>query len=69
MFHLFSRHTLPPVFMRGAARQQLDAGATIVSDVSRPDFDPSDFDESPPTVPGGYWHRKDDSREETTKVS
>jgi hypothetical protein len=69
MFHLFSRHPLPPAFMREAARQQLGAGATTVTDVSRPDFDPSDFDESPPTVPGGYWHRKDDSREDATKVS
>jgi hypothetical protein len=69
MFHLFSRHPLSPVLMRGAARQRLSAEATTVSNLSRPDFDPSDFDESPPTVPGGYWHRKDESQEDTTKMS
>jgi hypothetical protein len=69
MFHLFSRQPLRPVFMRGAARQQMGADGTTVSDVSRPDFDPSDFDESPPTVPGGYWHQEDESREDAPKAS
>ena len=67
MFHLFSRHPLPPVPMRGAARQPLTDAPTAVNSVARPDFDPSD--ESPPTVPGGYWHRTDESREDATKVS
>lgn len=65
MFHLFSR--LPPVYL-GVRRQLLANAAAVACDAARPDFDPSDFQEPTPTIPGGYWHGSDESRDDAPKV-
>jgi hypothetical protein len=36
-------------------RARLHVPAQLAA-TGRPDFDLSDFDEPPSTVPGGYWH-------------
>jgi hypothetical protein len=68
MFHLFSHSPLLPALHSAVRRLHLAGGATASGDTA-PDFDLSDFDESPPTVPGGYWHSNDQSRADPTKGS
>jgi hypothetical protein len=65
MFNFFSRHALP---LRGARPQERADFATAVGVARRPDFDPSDFEEPMPTIPGGYWHASDEPREDAVKA-
>lgn len=62
MLNLFSRHYLPLKPFGGlttGTKQRRPADA-VSEDAARPDFDLSDFDDSPPTEPGGYWHEQMD---------
>lgn len=62
MLNLFSRHYFPLQPFGGFAnglKKKLPADAAFEGAV-RPDFDLSDFDDSPPTEPGGYWHEQTD---------
>ena len=55
MFNLLHSSLLPAI-QRGFSRRTWVEASTAVRDSAQPDFDLSDFDDSPPTVPGGYWH-------------
>jgi hypothetical protein len=64
MFQLFSPPHSFSFFVGKVRRPQVTSAGTACFDAAtRPDFDLSDFDESPPTVPGGYWHVEDGSKD------
>ena len=69
MLNLFSRRYLPPKAISGARMQRPVDTATAVGSAARPDFDPSDFEEPTPTMPGRYWHASDEQRDDTPRAS
>jgi hypothetical protein len=63
MFHLFPRHHLTPARLAGEREQKLVGAKAVRSVAERPDFDSSDFEDSTPTIPGGYWHDGEELRD------
>jgi hypothetical protein len=62
MLNLFSRPSSRRVPNGAAPLHQPDKAAA-----ARPDFDPSDFEEPTPTVPGSYWHDSDQATDDDTR--
>jgi hypothetical protein len=65
MFQLFfPQYHLTPARLPGEGEQKLVGVKPVGGVASRPDFDSSDFEDSTPTIPGGYWHHREEPRDD-----
>jgi hypothetical protein len=66
MLNFLSHQRFPALL--GLSARAAHAPAQLVA-ACLPDFDLSDLDEPPPTVPGGYWHQTDKEHDDASKLS
>jgi hypothetical protein len=67
MLHFFSRSSTLRVQIGQAPLLQRLKPAATSREAARPDFDPSDFEEPTPTVPGSYWHDSAQATDDDTR--